>query len=114
MDLKNLKQCWLSPTGEIFTGIVDNFCFHENQAIEILQAIFKLKEKYEVYDKIDLYKETASSKIEKLGWIRLHQNFYGHKWLITSKITVEQKKIINNWCIENNYNFENSIEKVFV
>jgi hypothetical protein len=103
-NLRQLRQCWLSPTGEI-RGL---FLNHESEAFEILKELGKYK--YFFRQKLDRKNRFhyAYEYLETLGWIRLHAA--KQKWILMKRPTFLQRKVIKDWCMYNNVTYDKSVE----
>lgn len=114
MNLLNLNNAWLSPTGRwvIKDREFDSMkgAWHEELALCILRDIWNVKSRLDAFDKVNQkFNNTAIEELENIGWIRLHG--YGGiipKWIAPqNEITKKQQIEIVDWCNVNNKIYEN-------
>jgi hypothetical protein len=97
IDFRQLRQCWLSPGGEI------RECWpnHESEAFDILKEIGK----YEDFHRSE--SEYGYEYLESLGWIRLHAPT--QTWICEKRPTARQRKVIKEWCFDNSVRFDDAL-----
>lgn len=118
MELKGLKNAWVTPYGEYVTThpnfYDDGAAWHNQLANKIVSDEFNSKDFFELSDTIKSHGfDYAYEYLESKGWIRLH-GFGGitPKFVkIKNKLTKEQESAIVDWCIENNIKYDDCFTK---
>lgn len=119
MELKDLKNAWLSPTGEIvitakeFSGYDGGW--HDQLAYCILRDIWGYDSFFDAFNRVHKkFSAYGYTELEDLGWIRLH-GFGGlpPKFILPHKktLTKKQENTILDWCNANNVKYEDSLAK---
>lgn len=121
MDLRGLRNAWLSPSGDL---IVDHEDFdpasawHEDLARCIVRDLQGLRTLYEATDYVrrDSPHAYVYEYLESLGWIRLRA-WPGElrvRWVLpTPLVPQSQRAIIESWCEANNTTWDEAVDIQF-
>ncbi len=114
MDLKDLNNAWLSPTGRLvfrdkqFDGGAAGW--HNQLGLCILRDLWKLDHYLYAFKRVSKkFNHNAMDELEDLGWLRLH-GFGGLTpvWVLPAKRkpTAKQAATIQDWCLANNRDYD--------
>ena len=112
--LKKLEQAWITPQGRVIikhNKFFNERSWHNELALCLLADIWKIPNIVDAFEKMENENsfQTATDRLEKLGWIRLHTSVLT-KFIIAKKATKKQEQLILDWCMENNVDYKNAIE----
>lgn len=117
MELRGLKNAWLSPDGKLVTDAPDFYpggAWHEQLAGIILRDLKGLRVTYEAHElaRKDTPFAYTYEYLESLGWIRLCGWHSILKWVIPcgTKLTHRQKRVVREWCEVNGTVMEKALD----
>lgn len=114
-QLRNLKNAWLSPSGEIVVDAEDFAplgAWHEELAQCIARDLLNLPSVREAQELAGMGKEHAYvyEWLEARGWIR-----YCHwalRWVVSTRMRTPQREVIELWCEVNSMDWEKCVDVV--
>lgn len=119
VELHNLRNAWLSPQGELINDhdeFYSDGAWHESLAQCLVKDLLSIRVKFDVIDQVRSTTGHAYcyTLLEERGWIRL-QTWPGttkSKWVVGDFMTPAQREVIENWCLENNVLWSDTVEVV--
>jgi len=114
--LKDLKNAWLSPSGEVVID-ADDFApmgaWHEELAQCIVRDLLHLETARETRDMVGPDKKHAYvfEWLEERGWIRYCG--WALKWVVSTRMRAAQRRVIEQWCEVNDQDWSKCVDVVF-
>jgi len=121
-DYKDAFNAWLDPNGKFYECAMS--C-HSAWAMEYFEEKYGFIKGFEKVQELcgKKYSVYAYNALHKLGWVRL-ESFNSKKVYVLGSglpanpvydtydpaLTAKQKNVLKQWCLENNYKFENLFE----
>jgi hypothetical protein len=116
-QLRELKNAWLSPSGEIVVDAEDFApigAWHEELAQCLVRDLLGLKSARDAREEVAGAGKPHAYVYEWLearGWIRYsHWNL---RWVVATRMTDRQQEVIEAWCAANNRTWQRSVDQVF-
>jgi hypothetical protein len=115
-ELRELKNAWLSPSGELVVDAEDFApmgAWHEELARCIVRDMLQKKSVHEVRTMVGMGQKYAYvyEWLEARGWIR-----YCHwclKWVVATRMQTAQRRVIEQWCEVNDQDWSRCVDIVF-
>ena len=119
---KDATNAWIAPNGHFYECAM---MYHTGWAMEYFEEKYGFIEGFEKIKKLcgKNHSAYAHFALHKLGWVRMETFSSGKTHVLGAglpatpvydtydpKLSTKQKSVLKEWCIENNYRYENLFE----